>query len=320
MYLGTGAVAGTGKHWTIDGDSNKSYIAYGGASWSEANNDNDTTAKIYLGTDGISLGTRFSVSPQGQLKAYSGQIGGWNINKTKLSAGNIELNSNGSMYGGSGSFTWSIATDGKATFNHITANNGGSIGGWAIGSTYLRGGTLTLNNSGAVSGSDWSVSADGLAHFSKIYGQVANNYTFKGGGITMGGGGSGGSSINPSTVGMAGSSGVGVAGSLGNGLYTAYKARFNELYANKAVFNDLKAKIASFDKLYVKKAEFNNLNVLQKLSYKGISASWGRVVDGVSSGSVKKNKDGAITHIVLYYSQRWAICAGTGGGGEFFRA
>ena len=189
MYLGTGAVAGTGKHWTIDGDSNKSYIAYGGISWSEASNDNGTTAKIYLGTDGISLGTRFSVSPQGQLKAYSGQIGGWNINKTKLSAGNIELNSNGSMKGGSGNFTWSIAPTGQATFNHITANKGGSIGGWAIGPTYLRGGTLTLNNSGAVSGSNWSVSANGLAHFSKIYGQVANNYTFKGGGTTITGGG-----------------------------------------------------------------------------------------------------------------------------------
>ena len=189
MYLGTGAVAGTGKHWTIDGDSNKSYIAYGGTSWSEASNDNDTTAKIYLGTDGISLGTRFSVSPQGQLKAYSGQIGGWNINKTKLSAGNIELNSNGSMKGGSGNFTWSIAPTGQATFNHITANNGGSIGGWAIGPTYLRGGTLTLNNSGAVSGSNWSVSANGLAHFAKVYGQVANGYTFIGGGTTITGGG-----------------------------------------------------------------------------------------------------------------------------------
>ena len=28
-------------------------------------------------------------------------------------------NSNGSMKGGSGDYTWSIATDGKATFNHI---------------------------------------------------------------------------------------------------------------------------------------------------------------------------------------------------------
>ena len=254
MYLGTGAVAGTGKHWTIDGDSSKSYIAYGGTSWSEASDDNGTTAKIYLGTDGISLGTRFSVGPLGRLKAYSGKIGGWNINKTKLSAGNIELNSNGSMKGGSGSFTWSIATDGKATFNHITANKGGSIGGWAIGSTYLRGGTLTLNNSGAVSGSNWSVSANGLAHFSKIYGQVANNYTFKGGGITMGGGGSRGSSINPGTVGMAGSSGVGVAGSLGNGLYTAYKAKFDTIYA--------------------KRAEFDYLKVFKGINFTGINLGW----------------------------------------------
>ena len=94
MYLGTGAVAGTGKHWTIDGDNNKSYIAYGGTSWSEASNDNGTTAKIYLGTDGISLGTRFSVSPQGQLKAYSGQIGGWDISKTQLksSSNNFYIN------------------------------------------------------------------------------------------------------------------------------------------------------------------------------------------------------------------------------------
>lgn len=193
MYLGAGAVADTGNHWTIDGDSSKSYIAYGGTAWSEASNDNGTTAKIYLGTDGISLGTRFSVSPQGQLKAYSGQIGGWDISKTQLksSSNNIILKANGSMEGGSGDDTWRIETTGKATFNHITANKGGSIGGWAIGPTYLKGGTLTLNNSGAVSGSNWSVSADGLAHFNKIYGQVANNYTFVGGGTTITGGSSG---------------------------------------------------------------------------------------------------------------------------------
>ena len=294
MYLGTGAVAGTGKHWTIDGDSSKSYIAYGGTAWSEASNDWDTAAKIYLGTDGISLGTRFSVSPQGQLKAYSGQIGGWNINKTKLSAGNIELNSNGSMKGGSGSFTWSIAPTGQATFNHITANNGGSIGGWTIGPTYLRGGTLTLNNSGAVSGSNWSVSANGLAHFSKIYGQVANNYTFKGGGITMGGSGSGGSSINPGAVGMAGSSGVGVAGSLGNGLYTAYKAKF--------------------DKLYAKQADIKNLNVLSKLKYGGNSAYWGSVVssiNGVSLSASSSGKNRTIS-LTISYNKKYAIVTNGG--------
>ena len=296
MYLGTGAVAGTGKHWTIDGDSNKSYIAYGGTSWSEASNDNDATAKIYLGTDGISLGTRFSVSPQGQLKAYSGQIGGWNINKTKLSAGNIEFHSNGSMNGGSGGSTWSIAPSGQATFNHITANNGGSIGGWAIGSTYLRGGTLTLNNSGAISGSNWSVSADGLAHFSKIYGQVANNYTFVGGGITMGGSGSGGSSINPGAVGMAGSSGVGVAGSLGNGLYTDYKARFDTIYANKAEFKELKASVASFD----------YLKVFKDINFSGINLGW-VTINSITGIFVSFNKTNKMLTVQANYSQKRAL-------------
>ena len=292
MYLGTGAVAGTGKHWTIDGDNNKSYIAYGGTSWSEASNDNGTTAKIYLGTDGISLGTRFSVSPQGQLTAYSGKIGGWNINETNLTAGNIELNSDGSMEGGSGDFTWSIATTGKATFNHITADKGGSIGGWTIGSTYLKGGTLTLNNSGAVSGSNWSVSENGLAHFKKIHGQVPNNYTFKGGDITIGGGGTGKSSIDPSSVGMSGGAGIGTDGCLGNGLYAAYKAKFDTIYANEAEFKKLKASVANIDELYAKKAvikelkaeiaDVKNMNVMNKLSYQGVSASWSTVVSNVT--------------------------------------
>ncbi len=189
MYIGNGAVAGSGKYWTIDGDSSKSYIAYGGTAWSAASDDSGTTAKVYLGTDGISLGTRFSVSPQGQLTAYSGKIGSWTINKSQLSAGNIVLNSNGSMSGGSGDYTWSIATDGKATFNHITANKGGSIGGWTIGSSYLQGGSVTLNKSGALSGENWSISADGIANFSKIRGAVANGYTFTGGGTTITGGG-----------------------------------------------------------------------------------------------------------------------------------
>ena len=300
MYIGNGAVAKggseDGNYWTIDGNSNKSYIAYGGTSWSEASNDNDTTAKIYLGTDGISLGTRFSVSPQGQLKAYSGQIGGWNINKTKLSAGNIEFHSNGSMNGGSGGSTWSIAPSGQATFNHITANNGGSIGGWAIGSTYLRGGTLTLNNSGAISGSNWSVSADGLAHFSKIYGQVANNYTFVGGGITMGGSGSGGSSINPGAVGMAGGSGVGVAGSLGNGLYTDYKARFDTIYANKAEFKELKASVASFD----------YLKVFKDINFSGINLGWA-TINSITGISVSFNSTNKMLTVQANYSQKQAL-------------
>ena len=285
MYLGTGAVKGPGNHWTIDGDNNKSYIAYGGTSWSEASNDNGTTAKVYLGTDGISLGTRFSISPQGQLTAYSGKIGGWDINETKLTAGNIELNSDGFIQTNNyieNTSGWKINSSGNAYFNHLEANKGGSIGGWTIGSTYLKGGTLTLNNSGAVSGSNWSVSENGLAHFKKIYGQVPNNYTFKGGDITIGGGGTGQSSINPSSVGMSGEAGIGTKGCLGNGLYTAYKAKFDELYATKAVIKELEAEKAVIKKLKAEIADVKDMNVMDKLSYKGVSASWSAVVSDMA--------------------------------------
>ena len=186
MYLGTGAVAGTGKHWTIDGDSSKSYIAYGGTSWSEASNDNGTTAKIYLGTDGISLGTRFSVSSQGQLTAYSGNIGGWTIKKSEITASNIHLYANGTIQTNNysaGSAGWQIKSDGSAEFNSLKANKSGTIGGWTIGSTFLRSDNIQLNKNGSIStvNSSWSISSDGLAHFTKIYGEVPNSYTFKAG-------------------------------------------------------------------------------------------------------------------------------------------
>ena len=206
MYLGNGAVqnGGTnsdgGRYWTIDGDSNKSYIAYGGNKWSAAKDDNGLGAKVYLGTDGISIGSRFSVNNLGELKAYSGTIGGWNLTKTaiKSSSGNITLNSNGSMSGGTNAnYSWSIGQNGQAVFNRLIANGGGSVGGWRIGATTLSSNNVTLHSDGAINGNGWSITSGGLAHFSQVYGQVANNCTFVGGGTTItGGGGGGGGSTN----------------------------------------------------------------------------------------------------------------------------
>ena len=159
-----------------------------------------------------------------------GTIGGWTIGASTLTGGNITLNSNGSMGGGSGNNTWSIATDGKATFNHLTANKGGSIGGWTIGTNSLKGGTLTLNNSGAISGSNWSVSADGLAYFKKIYGEIADGHTISGGGTTIG---NGGTNIPTYTT-------VG-----GTGLST-----------------------------YVKNLVVNTLNVTDSFTFNGVSVKW----------------------------------------------
>ena len=170
MYLGKGAVDDSStKHWTINSrdtsNGGESYIAYGGTTWSEANSDNGTISKIYLGTDGFSLGTRFSVSPQGILKAYSGQIGGWDISKTQLksSSNNIILKAEGSMQGGSGDNKWEIKTNGSAVFNNLTANGTGQIGGWKIGKTSLSspGNNLILSSNGSITGNGWSITSNG---------------------------------------------------------------------------------------------------------------------------------------------------------------
>lgn len=160
MRLGNGAVANTGKHWNVNTSGDNSYIAYGTTSFNDTNG-------VYLGTDGIRLGDDFSVDNGGSLTATDGKIGGWTISKTTLAAGNITLNSNGSITK-TGGYSWSIDTSGVATFNRLIANNSGSIGGWTIGSSTLSGGNITLNSNGSMSGSNWSISTGGVASFTNV--------------------------------------------------------------------------------------------------------------------------------------------------------
>lgn len=230
VRVGNGAVAASGRYWTIDGGS-ESYIAYNtNASYlSTSDNvvsieDSAPSSSVYLGTDGIRLGKKFAVDRSGNMlakyiKATGGTIGGWIISSNKLSAtdGNMELQSNGTLKGGS-SYSWSINSAGTATFNrikadkggtignctisengiysssdagswHINANGtasfnaitatGGKIGGWTINTSTLTGGAMTLNSNGSMSGTNWSITAAGKASFSDI------NVT--GGSITLGG-------------------------------------------------------------------------------------------------------------------------------------
>jgi len=85
----------------------------------------------------------------------------------------------------------------------------------------LQGGNLILRSSGAIEGKDWSISADGLARFNKIYGQIASGYTLNGSGIIIGN--SNDSSINPSEVRYSGNSGIENENTFGGGLFKAYK-------------------------------------------------------------------------------------------------
>ena len=213
MYLGVGAV----KHkegqkcWTIDGSGNNSYIAYGTDSWKKGDRDNGTSDLIYLGTNGFSLGQSFSVTPKGELIAYRGKIGGWDIKKDSLSAvnGKIKINSSGSIeagYDANNKTGWKIDSSGSAYFNK------GTIGGWSIGSNSLTGGDgkLTLHKDGWMQGPGWCINADGTAYFNKSL--QANNvtaFTLNGSG-TLGNGGSlspGGGTIGNGSLQMSGAGG-----------------------------------------------------------------------------------------------------------------
>ena len=96
-------------------ESNK---LYNGKSTFSAN-----TAGVYVGTDGIALGTgnTFSVNNSGYLTAISGQIGGATIASNSIHSGNNN---------------WYINSDGTASFKHITISNWASINGVQRGSSF----------------------------------------------------------------------------------------------------------------------------------------------------------------------------------------
>ena len=122
----------------------------------------------------------FKVTQKGELKATSGDIGGWTIGKDSLSTTGLTLSASTSgaqLSGGSsttkaaGSNYWAIKADGSAEFSNlkitggeitITNNNktafavtsageltatSGNIAGWTIGADSLTSTNITLSNS-----------------------------------------------------------------------------------------------------------------------------------------------------------------------------
>lgn len=178
VKVGPGAVAGTGKHWTINGDSNRAYIAYGGTTRYDADTTGKSTdsSRVYLGTDGISLGRRFSVTQNGHLRAYEGIIGGWTIGTSSIKANYITLNSNGSIIANGEGLTnpWSITSNGTATFSRIYANNSGKIAGWTISPHKLSANNIEINSDGSIQTSDftagglgWQILKSGKVYFNQ---------------------------------------------------------------------------------------------------------------------------------------------------------
>ena len=89
----------------------------------------------------------FAVTTAGAVTATSGTIGGWTIGSTTLTAGNITLDSAGSIKGNytEGSAGWSIKATGEAEFNTVTIRSGnfengtiGGVTGWTVTTGLLK--------------------------------------------------------------------------------------------------------------------------------------------------------------------------------------
>lgn len=117
---------------------------------------------FYLGTDGLSIGSNFSVTSAGDLTAKSGTIAGWTIKSNNLNSGKTG-------YGpGNGSGIY-LGTEGiglgdnfyVSSVGELTAKYG-HIGGWTISSESLFANGMSLNpSSGITLGSTFSVNSNG---------------------------------------------------------------------------------------------------------------------------------------------------------------
>ena len=154
-----------------------------------------------------------------------------------------------------------------------------------------------------MSGPGWSISTDGTAYFKKVYGSVAPGLSLSGYGFSLGGKGAG-SSLSPGSIGMSGGSGIGNVGSLGGGLYQAYKDHFDYIYATKAEFGEVQADIITVkNRLNAVNASINNLDIMSKLNFNGNYAAWDWVLGGITKFSITKTG----YNIQFYYEP--AICA-----------
>jgi len=142
------------------------------------------------GSKEVFKATEDGIEVTGKISATSGYIGnssqGFEITSNAIRNGVLSMSDTGHL----GVY---IGTDGivlgkgafKVNSNGIITATSGTIGGFTLGETYIKGGNLTLNSDGSIVGKDWSISADGRANFKNFNGVGS----FSGGGASFGGGG-----------------------------------------------------------------------------------------------------------------------------------
>ena len=120
---------------------------------------------------------------RGTIESEDGEIGGWTISSTTLSASNLILDSTGNIRTNNyiqGNTGWKIASDGSAEFNDIIVrgtieSEDGEIGGWTVGSTTLSASNLILDSTGNIrtnnyiqGNTGWKIASDGTAEFNDV--------------------------------------------------------------------------------------------------------------------------------------------------------
>ena len=188
MRLGAGAVANTGKHWEINGDSSNSYIKYG---------DMGDTNSVYISTGMISLGKKFYADNTGVVRVGNGAVAAngkywtidgdsesyiaYNTKASYLSTSDnvVSIGDNAplsSVYLGTDGVRlgrkFAVDRSGNILAKYIKAT-GGTIGGWIISSNKLSAtdGKMELQANGTLKGGSsysWSINSAGTATFNRI--------------------------------------------------------------------------------------------------------------------------------------------------------
>ena len=217
--------------------------------------EDDTHNGVYIGTDGIRLKNKFSVDSEGAILSESGLIGGWVIGSDSISSDNIELKAKGSIKHTGGK--WEIKQNGDAEFQSLTANTGGSIGGWEIKSWGLSKNNIEIRSDGSIkNGDNWYINSSGNAKFNNItcqstwsFGKGKNTWS-SASGFSFSLGSLGSNTVNDNGLGFTkGTVGLGTASKGNNGIsWNGTKCIIaGDIYANNGYFEgEIKATSGSF--------------------------------------------------------------------------
>ena len=186
MYVGN-LTSSSGDYWTIDGNSatQNSYISYGGLIKFSENVANNPTDSVYLGTDGITLGNKFSVTSNGKLycsdaelsgkiystghSSFNSTTPGYYLGSEGISLGEyFSVNENGTMkLGGDSSVIYSgghsnlgstengfyLSSDGLSIGNSFSVDSSGLLTAYSVSLT------------GDIGTRDWDYSSEGPGYF-----------------------------------------------------------------------------------------------------------------------------------------------------------